>query len=367
MRSPATQAVAGRDPGDNDGAGASSLASVRGGPVTSSADDERLDELVHRADIDQLIRLVDDRTSARDWAGLRRARDRSRDATKTGRQLWPVATLAEYRLALLAPPGCAAETIESEGGLFTIGPLTEVIAQHHTWRDLAGVLTPGPRAAIVAHERVLRGEPIDKNSADELPPVLDMPFELAPWEPPYELATYTDNGIDTPSPRVFATGDPRPLERLTSVELVEDDTVDLAVRQLVETWTADSNGHAEVVAAIGTAADAVAALGVGYGSLVEIPLADAMAWLGWSGASGGAHGRRRGAALGRFGALWTLATLLGLTDDWPVPLDELGDLAGDLRWYWWDAGEPVTGWRLQLAVDDRHDGIAWAITARDDT
>lgn len=332
-----------------------------------SADDERLDELVHRADLDELIRLVDDRTSSRDWAGLRRARDRSRAATTTGRQLWPVATLAEYRLALLAPAEWAAETIESEGGLFTIGPLTEVIAQNHSWSDLAAVLPPGPRAAIVAHERVLRGEAIDKVSIDALPPILEMPFALAPWEPPYELATYTDNSVDTASPRTLPPGAFRPFERSVSVELIESDTVGLAVRQLVETWTADSNGHAEVVAAIGTAADAVAALGVGHGSLVEIPLADAMSWLGWSGASGGAHGRRRGAALGRFGALWTLATLLGLTDDWPVPLDELGDLAGDLRWYWWDGGEPVTGWRLQLAVDDRHDGVAWAISARDDT
>ena len=65
--------------------------------------DETLDELVHRADLDSLIRLVDDRTAARDWDGLRRARDRARSAVNTGRQLWPVATLAEYRLALLAP------------------------------------------------------------------------------------------------------------------------------------------------------------------------------------------------------------------------------------------------------------------------
>ena len=332
-----------------------------------SAADEQLDALVHRADLDELIRLVDARTSAQDWAGLRRAHDRARHAVTTGRQLWPVATLAEYRLALLAPPEWAAMTIADDGGLFTIGPLPEVIAQHHTWAELAGVLPSGPRAAIVAHERVLRGEALDHGTVGALPPVIDMPFELAPWEPRYELAAYTDNGIDAPSPPVPAAGAVQPFERSDAAELISDDSVDLAVRQLVETWTADSNGHAEVVAVIGTAADAVAALGVTRGSLVEFSLAEAMAWLAWAGASGGAHGRRRGAALGRFGALWTLAAVLDVTDEWPVPLDELAQLAGELRWYWWDAAEPVTGWRLQLTVEDRLDGMAWAIAARDDT
>ena len=58
--------------------------------------------------------------------------------------------------------------------------------------------------------------------------------------------------------------------------------------------------------------------------------------------------------------------MLDLVDDWPLPLDELGGIAGDLRWHWWDAGEPFTGWRLQLAVEDRVEGLAWAISARDD-
>jgi hypothetical protein len=90
-----------------------------------------------------------------------------------------------------------------------------------------------------------------------------------------------------------------------------------------------------------------------------------MAWMAWAGASGGAHGRRRGAAAGRFGALWLVAALGDALDDWPIPLDELGAIAGDLRWHWWDAHEPMTGWQLQLAVESPADGLAWAITARD--
>jgi hypothetical protein len=88
--------------------------------------------------------------------------------------------------------------------------------------------------------------------------------------------------------------------------------------------------------------------------------------MGWAGASGGAHGRRRGAAAGRFNAWWALAALGDLTDEWPVPPDDLGALASELRWFWWDAHEPLMGWMLQLAIWDESEGLAWAIGARDD-
>ena len=66
-----------------------------------------------------------------------------------------------------------------------------------------------------------------------------------------------------------------------------------------------------------------------------------------------------------FGAWWLLATLGDLTDDWPVPPDDLGRLAADLNWYRWDAFEPAIGWSLQLAIADTANDTAWAITARD--
>ncbi len=114
--------------------------------------------------------MIDERCSTRDWDGLLRVRDRARHAVDTGRQLWPAATLAEYRLALLAPPPIVAAVLDESDGLsgrFTIGPLTEVAAQDHTWADLAPVLDRGPRAAFVAQERVLRGEII---ADDRRPP-----------------------------------------------------------------------------------------------------------------------------------------------------------------------------------------------------
>lgn len=325
--------------------------------------DDRLDDLVHSADLDGLVRMIDDRCSGRDWAGLLRVRDRSRAAVATGRQLWPAATLAEYRLALLATPQFVAAVLDETDGLsgrFTIGPLTEVAAQHHTWDELRHHLDLGPRAAFVAHERVLRGERID---APDLPAVLDLPLAVQGWEPDYPVATYTDAGAEFPAPDLpddWADVAPVPSEIL-------DDDVDLAVRQLVEPWLTGSNGHADVVCVEGGIAEALGALGLRRARVTELTPATALAWLAWAGASGGAHGRRRGAASGRFGAWWTLAALGDLVDDWPIHPDELGALAGELRWYRWDAHEPEMGWNLQLAVEDPTEGVAWAILARDAT
>ena len=260
--------------------------------------DDPLDTLIQRADLDGLVRLVDDRTAARDWAGLRAARDRCRAAVATGRQLWPAATLAEYRLALVAPPEWAAPLIADDAGLFTIGPLTEVIAQHHSWAALSPLLPPTPGAALVAHERVLRGEEIDASTVGGLPDVFELPYALAAWEPSYALATYTDAGVEAPSPPEPASPPTRAERTGTPSDRLDDDAVELAVRQLVETWTASSNGRAEVACVEGSADDAIASLGPRAWTRRSMSLAEALAWLAWAGASGGAHGRRRGAALG---------------------------------------------------------------------
>jgi hypothetical protein len=328
-------------------------------------EDAELDALIQRADLDGLVRLVDNRTAARDWVALRMARDRCRAAVATGRQLWPAATLAEYRLALVAPPEWAAPMIAEDAGLFTIGPLTEVIAQHHSWSALRPLLPATPGATVVAHERVLRGESLEQSAVTHLPDIFDLPYELASWEPKYAVATYSDDGVDAPPP-------PEPTSRPSqhaadgSVERLDDDGVELAVRQLVETWTASSNGRAEVACVEGDANDAVAALDVSRWTSSPLTLAEAVAWLAWAGASGGAHGRRRGAALGRFGALWVLAALLDLTDEWPLPLDQLGGRAESLQWSWWEPLDSSThGWQLQLAVADVVDGHGWAINAVD--
>lgn len=331
--------------------------------MSADRHDDELDELIHRADLDGLVRLVDGLCASREWAQLLRLRDRARAAVRTGRQLWPAATLAEYRLALWAPPEWAARVLDEDSGRFSIGPLTEVVAQHHSWAELAGEVETGPRRAFVAHERVVRGEAVD---ATGLVDVLEIPFRLEPWEPVYCVAEYGDGGLDAPSP---ALPPPGAFHEVTApdgtVRPVDDQQVDLAVRQLVEPWTTSSNGHAEVVCVEGTVTGALAALGVRHGRIAPLTAEQAIAWLAWAGASGGAHGRRRGAALGRFGAWWLLAALGDLLDEWPPDPDELGRLAAGLRWWWWDAGEPRLGWELQLAVEDRDEGYAWALSAHD--
>jgi hypothetical protein len=312
--------------------------------------------------------MIDDRCSTRDWDGLLRLRDRARRAVATGRQLWPAATLAEYRLALLAGPAHVAAVLDESDGLsgrFTIGPLTEVAAQHHTWAELAPHLDRGPRAAFVAHERVLRGE--DLGAERELPEVLDIPLDLQSWEPSYAVATYRDSGAEFPMPDLpGADADDWSAVDPTGAEVLDDD-VALAVRQLVEPWVNGSNGRVDVVCVEGDVGAALGALGLRHARVAPLDPGEGLSWLAWAGASGGAHGRRRGAAAGRFGAWWTLAAFGDLLDDWPVPPDELGALAADLRWYRWDGFEPAMGWQLQLAVEDPDERVAWAILARDAT
>ncbi|MEP7047136.1 MAG: DUF6183 family protein [Ilumatobacteraceae bacterium] len=320
-----------------------------------------VDDLVHRADLDGLVRLVDSMCASGDWSALLDVRNRSRAAVATGRQLWPVATLAEYRLALWAPAECLAEVLDEDSGRSTIGPLTEVVAQRHQFDDLRAALPDGPRLGFIAHECALRGQAVPA----DMPNPLEIPFAMQPWEPWYCLAEYSDEGLAAPAPPLPGPVDFVPMDAECDVDLVDDPGVTLAVRQLVEPWTTSSNGRVDVVAVEGSAASAIAALGLDDGRMAPITPAAAMAWLAWAGAEGGAHGRRRGGAIGRFGAWWTIAALADLNDDWPVEPAEIGEALNSMRWFWWDAVEPHLGWELQLAVADPVEGYAWAISAHD--
>ena len=93
--------------------------------------------------------------------------------------------------------------------------------------------------------------------------------------------------------------------------------------------------------------------------------AEAMALMAWTAASGGAHGRRRGMAAGRFAAWWAAAAVTGLLDDFPPDPHELGDAVAELRWWVWDEVGPRTGWSCRIAVEDPADGLAWALDATD--
>lgn len=322
----------------------------------------RTAQLIEGGDIDGLLAEVDRLCDDGQWGALYRMRELCKRALQRGKQLWPVAAHAEYRLALEAPGTWAARMLDSRSGRFALGPLPEVAASSHEWAELAGDLPAGPVGAMAAHERVLRGE--DLTGDDRVDPhVLELPLVLQPWEPEYPLAEYLPHEarFPTPPPPVLHPG---AVTRTPPVRLEEPETA-RALVELATQWSTESNGQAEAVGVAGRAVDAIAALGAHRARTTEVDLATALAWMAWTAASGGAHGRRRGMAAGRFGAWWALAALVGLLDVWPVPPDELEAASADLHFHLWDAGEPDTGWALRLAVEDTDQGIAWAVSASD--
>jgi hypothetical protein len=322
---------------------------------------ESLSTAVERGDVDDLVRLVDALCASREWDLLLELRDRCEQAIARGRQLWPVAAHAEYRLALEAPGRWAATVLVEGAGRFAPGPLPEVAASTHEWADLAPYAPYGPPAALAAHERVVRGEDLTGATLPG-PPVLDLPLRLAGWEPEYFLAHYRSDGVDLPGPS------PPPFESVDSPARPPGGAHDPATDALVDAvraWTEGSEGRAEAVVVRGDAVDAIAALGRDRIRIAEVTSSDALRTLAWAGASGGAHARRPGAAAGRFTAWWAGAALTGLLDQWPVGPDRLGQRLARLRWYAWDSGGPATSWELHLAVEEPGAGRAWAVAAVD--
>ena len=358
------------------------------GPSEARGLSSQSSELVERGDIDALTIYVNELVVARQWEELAALRERCQLALQRGKQLWGVAAYIEYRLCLEGPGEWAAAMLELGTGRFAFGPLPEVAASTHTWSELSPHLHPTPQAAMAAHERVTRGEDLAGDAvAARLPEVLDMPLRLEGWEPAYALAEYRPDRMEAPPPKLPALQPSRsgPGGRLKAGSAgredevlaagngrtsgrAETDDVTTALEDLVSAWTAESNGRAEAVSVRGTAFDAVSGLGARLTEIVELAPGQALAAMAWAAADGGAHGRRRGAAPGRFGAWWVVGVLGDLIDTWPPPPDDLATVLGGLRWYAWGSGEPVTGWALRLAVEARNgqrQGRAWAISATD--
>ncbi|HEU4917453.1 MAG TPA: hypothetical protein VFV13_12915 [Acidimicrobiia bacterium] len=309
-------------------------------------------EAIESSDTDELLRVIDGLCAARDWDRLLELRRRCAEAVTRGKQVWGVEEHIRYRLALEAPAPIAGSVVSEGGSRFGLGPLPEVAASTKTWAEMDPHLTPGPDRDTFAAERVVRGDRVD-----EIP---DLPAHLQPWEPAYETATYKSDGIEAPSPSLPPT---------LVVELPENPTTidDLpsaaALADLVEAWTDQSNGRCQTAAAEGDHLAAIAALGMTRARAADLGPSSGMAWMAWAGASAGAHGRRRGAAAGRYLAWWAVATL---TDqDWPADPDVMGRAATSLAWHWFDDGSPETGWVLRLALTSPDLGLSWAISATD--
>ena len=314
--------------------------------------------LIEGSDLAGLVRRIDGLVSAREWTGIVELRDRCIEAVDRGKQLWGVAQFAEYRLALDAPGPLSGQVVKEGAGRFALGPLWEVAASTHSWNDLAPHVADERLRTLIAHERLLRGETVEEGEVD--PHVLELPLSLEPWEPAYPVAAYRSDRADFPEldwPGLSWTELPDPVGREP-----EDDALE-ALLGLSSPWTEQSNGRCEGVVVQGTALEAIRTLGPHRVRAAEIDVGEALALMAWTGASGGAYGRRRGSPIGRSQAWWALAALLGYDDIEDAV--ELGRDAADLRWMKWEPGDQIGGWSFHLAVEDPEDGLSWAVSAVD--
>ncbi|MFQ5522803.1 MAG: DUF6183 family protein [Acidimicrobiia bacterium] len=313
----------------------------------------RATEAIEASDTDELLRVVDSYCASRSWDELVELRHRCHEAVGRGKQLWGVEEHIRYRLALEAPPSWAGPVVSEGWARFALGPLAEVAASTKTWAEMEPHLEPGPEQETFAAERVVRGD-------TGIAAIPDLPPHLESWEPRYPVATYKADKVEAPSPPPPV---PKPTTLPSAAHRIADPVSEGALSDLVQPWTDESNGRCDTAAVEGDASAAVRALGLTRARMAPISLQEALAWMGWADASGGAHGRRRGAAAGRYGAWWVLASLADL--DWPPRPDELGRAAQRFRWFWFDDGSPGTGWQLRLAVEDPESGLAWSVAAVD--
>lgn len=320
-----------------------------------------LGELVEAGDLDELLRAVDGLCEARAWDDLIELAQRCEQAVERGKQLWPVAAHISYRLALEAPGEYAAWALQDPGmGRFAPGPLSEVAASTHTWSELAPYIDVPQVAAYAAQERVLRGEVLDGDERAH-GEVLELPLHLEPWEPTYALATFRSNLVEPAEP--WQPKRPPVEETARPGRVQEDAELSSALLDLVHPWVAESNGAARAVVVEGDAVAAASALTYGRLFVAPLDLDEALQRMAWAAASGGAHGRRRGAALGRFMAFYVGSVIAAL--DWPVAPEDLQRGLQDLDWLYWEEERGEEGWVLRLALQQRGEGWAAAISATD--
>jgi hypothetical protein len=320
----------------------------------------RYQELIEAADMNALLRAVDALCGERAWEELLDLAERCEHALERGKQLWPIAAHIDYRIALEAPAEYAAEVLDASSHRFMPGPLTEVAASTHTWEELAPHVESPQHAAYIAQERVMRGENLERDERAH-PEVLDIALKLQAWEPSYALATYRSDHVEVAEP-----WEPkRRFEKVAAAPGAPADDPELvaALLDLVQPWTSESNGAARAVVVDGSAGAAVSALAPTGTRMCPVELDLALQRMGWAAASGGAHGRRRGAALGRFMSWYVLSVVAGTS--WPVEPDELGAAASGLGFYLWDEGEVEKGWVLRVAFEHQADGWSAAIAATD--
>lgn len=310
---------------------------------------------IESTDTNALLRIVDGHCKAREWDSLIALRGLCQEAVTRGKQVWAIDEHIRYRLALEAPGEIAAAAVAEGRARFALGPLPEVAAARHSWLELAPYLPEGPDRAFFAHERVIGGEDLRDVQVDRQ--ILELPLRLEPWEPRYRRAAYKADRAEFPSP------DQPAFERARTEqgERIHDGDAE-ALASLVDVWVNESNGRVDASCVEGSALAAIGAVGPHEIGIASVDLAEALSWMGWAAASGGAHGKRPGAAAGRFGAWWAASAVAGL--EWPPEPPELGEVLEGLRWHVWTDGSS-SGWTLRLAIEDPQEGLAWAVSATD--
>jgi len=315
-----------------------------------------------------------------------RLRDACLAATEeTGRQLWGPARFAAYRVALDAPAELAAAMLEPGVVRFGLGPLTEVVAQHHRFADLAPHLDSS-LVAVVAQERVLRGEDL-RGDADAAAALADsgaeVPLVLQPFEPAYTLPEYRadtriDGGFLLPDDSWTALAGQAGVSTDADAPVIVPGGRAAALTRVlhdaIEPWLSGSDGAVELVTVRGRADDAARAL-QGRLALSDgdttlerrgIEAAQLLGLVAFAAASGGVHGRRRGGAAGRASAWWLARTATGLDGAAPDDLEGIGQDAIDELEFRLEDLELVAlrspreaAWRLELAIADP--AAEWAV------
>ncbi|MFV1989819.1 MAG: hypothetical protein ACC652_03635 [Acidimicrobiales bacterium] len=309
-------------------------------------------------DLDELIREVDRLAGHRAWDELDRLRVNARKAFEHGHQLWPAGDWAAYRIAREADGELAAKMVNEDAARFAFGPLTEVAASSHNWASLEPYLDAGPARTAVFVERLLRGEKIEP--PDDYSQHLEAPARLCDWEPDYCLATYHLDRVEVPD---------LPLTRFAVTQLAHSDLAlgdseacD-ALERIVAHWRHQADIPVHTAAVVGNSLDAVAQLCADTNDvrIVAVDTPQALQYLAYVGASSGVSTGRKGAAAARDAAVAALVAVAGL--DVGASAEDIGEAAGELRWFLWDSVKPRKGLACRIAVEDPEESLAWALDA----
>ncbi len=247
------------------------------------------------------------------------------------------AAYAAYRLVLEAPADLAVDTLLAAHDRHTLGPLTEVVTQRHTWSELAARVPPGPLAGTIAVERVLRGDDLADDPRAETHH-LDVPAHRLDWEGRAPEVQYRARDVLAPAPVPRPVGPP--MGPSAPGEAVDDPELVRAWEALVAPWATSPDGRVDVAVADGPAPAAAARL-VPDVPLHPVALPDVVGVLTWAASTGGSRQRRRGGAAGRSATWWALRVLV---DHEPgSPVDELRADLAEWSWFVFDGGDPARG------------------------